>query len=157
MHHDRPPARDGEEERRKEAGRTQMQKLKNAISDAERTDRLDLSFCGQVCFHLEECPGKLILFWQVDSVASRSGRIRFAQGTAVTEHAFLFAHLYFFLISQQMYEFLILHCNVHKHLLNLQRLSLANNQLTHLPPEIGNLTALQILDLKNNKITDLPK
>jgi hypothetical protein len=36
-------------------------------------------------------------------------------------------------------------------------LELTNNQLTELPPEIGNLTKLKYLDLYNNNLKELPK
>ena len=39
-------------------------------------------------------------------------------------------------------------------LTNLQRLYLNNNQLSKLPPDIGNLTNLQTLDLHYNQLTD---
>jgi len=39
---------------------------------------------------------------------------------------------------------------------NLESLSLANNRLTHIPSEIGNLANLQFLDLSNNYLTHLP-
>ena len=41
-------------------------------------------------------------------------------------------------------------------LTNLIELQVADNQLTSLPPEIGNLTNLTRLDLWDNKFTALP-
>jgi Leucine-rich repeat (LRR) protein len=39
---------------------------------------------------------------------------------------------------------------------NLQVLLLADNQLTILPPEISDLSSLQSLDLRNNQLATLP-
>jgi len=41
-------------------------------------------------------------------------------------------------------------------LINLQVLHLSYNQLTQVPPEIGNLTNLQILHLTGNQLTQVP-
>ena len=41
-------------------------------------------------------------------------------------------------------------------LTNLQKLELEYNQLTSLPPEIGNLTNLQQLSVSDNQLTSLP-
>ena len=38
----------------------------------------------------------------------------------------------------------------------LQRLSLANNKLTVLPKEVGNLTGLRVLNANNNLLTSVP-
>ena len=44
-----------------------------------------------------------------------------------------------------------------EHLSGLQQLSLAGNNLTHLPPGIGRLTALQRLQLSGNLFETMPE